>query len=87
MIGTWRVTSFTGCRRCGRSVVLTGGMTERGRVHLAVVLVVRHPGGVEGVPAAIVLAGDVVKGLAIWPDVLHLSDGLGRRGHLAQWTR
>ena len=81
------MTPFTGCRRCGRSVELAGRMTGRGRVHLPVVLVVRHPGGVEGVPAAIVLAGDVVQGLAIWSDVLHLSDGLGRRGHLAQWTR
>ena len=80
---TWyslgRVASFTGSGRCGRSgrILHSNSVTW---VHL-IVLIISQTRFIHHVSSSTIV-WNVVKRLTIWSYVLHLSDGLGGRGHL-----
>ena len=80
---TWyslgRVASFTGSGWCGRSGRILHSSTVTW-VHL-IVLIISQTRFIHHVSSSTIV-WNVVKRLTIWSYVLHLSDGLGGRGHL-----
>ena len=86
--GQGRGAPLAGGGRGGGPVVLPGLTQGHLRVHL-VVLIIPEPRAprapvvlMVGQARRLVLPGYKVQGLAVWPDVLHLPDGLGGGGHV-----